>query len=131
MLLYRDLSSVKKFIFGIHSYITMATLQCILLFSLMLTFRSVQGTTCKEALKDWKQRVAKARPLLSLNRELKHEEVKDAFMPTCTEHGKYATKQCFRNLAQTNLYCWCTDGDGNLLNGTYQKGHAGLDCSKL
>ena len=110
----------------------MATFQYVLFLTVVLaslSFNAAQGSACGRALNEyfnqWSEREAKARRLM--NMELTHEHVKDVFRPSCDTHGNYATKQCFMN-----KYCWCSDPNGDLLTGTFQKGKAEeLDCSKL
>lgn len=110
----------------------MATFQYVLIFTAILaslSFNPVQGSSCERAqneyINQWDDREAKGKALLKTG-ELTYEDVKDLFSPKCEANGYYATRQCFMN-----TYCWCSDRNGDLLSGTFQKGkEADLDCSK-
>lgn len=96
-----------------------------------LSFGAVQGTACQQAdaayFRNWRKRNFDSKALLSAGKNLSYEDVKYLYKPTCELYGNYATKQCFEN-----MYCWCSDGNGTLIDGTFQKGtEAELDCSKL
>ena len=115
----------------------MATVQYMLnalMIALTLTSRSsdaVQRAPCHKAFdayfRNWKVNAASLANLLDQDKELSFEDVNNLFMPICDVHGNYATKQCLMN-----SYCWCSDPNGELLSGTFQKGKADeLDCSKL
>ena len=107
----------------------MATFQYVLIFTAILaslSFNPVQGSSCERAqneyINHWDERDTKGKALLKMG-ELKYEDVKDLLFPACDVNG-YATKQCFMN-----TYCWCSDPNGDLLSGTFQKGKD-VDCSK-
>lgn len=44
----------------------------------------------------------------------------ERFNPNCDEDGYYNAKQCHSG------FCWCSDGEGNLIAGTRRKGE--VDC---
>ena len=117
----------------------MAAVQCVLnmiAFVVVLTSRSFVAAKRARAdcqnvafdyVNNWTVRDARAHTLLKQDRSLSYEDVKDLFLPSCDMQGNYATRQCFMN-----AYCWCSDSDGRLLSGTFQKGTAEeLDCSKF
>jgi len=108
----------------------------IFIFVLMLTSRSFPGVqssaVCKTAqieyIRNQGQRFLASTSLLNQvkngNKELSHEDISNLFFPACKNDNEYRKKQCWEN-----TYCWCSDPNGNLVQGTFLKGTK-LDCSK-
>ena len=102
-----------------------------LMLTIVLTSRSIQASTCDWALdmylRNYSQRLAASKTLLSQGKELSYKDIMDLFKPTCDKNGNYGQKQCFMN-----TYCWCSTPQGDLVDGTFQKGkEEEIECSKL
>ncbi|XP_046853142.1 thyroglobulin-like isoform X2 [Xenia sp. Carnegie-2017] len=82
--------------------------------------RQVEGKIVKDAFS--RNEIANGPCAREKHRQSLQNAKTERFNPNCDEDGYYNAKQCHSG------FCWCSDGEGNLIAGTRKKGE--VDCDE-